>query len=632
MKPWRQLRARILASYTPAILLLLVVCIGAIVGLYRLGQASDAILQENYRSILAAENMAAAIERQNSAVLASLFGYEPQEAATFGAATFESAQIDFFLWLNRAKDNVTIAAEPATLATIETTYLVYLQAQNELRLLQAADAQQALAYYYETVFPLHQQVRTAANDLRDINQHEMTVAAARAQRLSRQAILFMTVLGATAVFIGLLFSLLLTNYLARPLQAMTAATERIAAGDYDVTLDIQTDDELGHLAAKIGEMSQKLKSFHELNVGKLLAEKQRSEAILSSISDGVILVDHNLIIQAINPKAAEIFSGSYSQTTGRHLFDVIENPELYERIRQVTDNQSNGASQTAVENAAALTLTRGETVHHYHCAITPVKTERNQILGVVLLLQDVTKLVELDRLKSDFIMTASHELRTPLTGMAMSIGLLNEQVAAQLGEKERELLRAAQTDVERLRALVDNLLDLSKLESGRISMELEAVDMAQLVENVVDLLRSQAAEKEIELTWQLPAGTPPVLADANKIVWVLTNLAANALRYTSPQGHIHISGEARRNTLYLSVKDDGAGIPLEYQSKIFDKFVQVKGAAALGGAAARGGAGLGLAISKEIIKAHKGAIWVTSTPGEGSVFTFTLPLAVPQEE
>jgi two-component system, NtrC family, sensor histidine kinase KinB len=620
MRPRQQLRVRILASYAPAILLLLIVCVGAIVGLYRLGQASDAILQENYRSILAAEHMAAAIERQNSAVLATLSGYDPEEANAF-----EVAQVTFFLWLNRAKDNVTIATEPATLTAIEDRYLAYLSAENELQRLRIADPNQALTYYYQALLPLYEEVRTAANDLRDINQNQMTIAAVRAQQLSRQAIVSMTALGVVAVAAGLATSLLLTNYLAHPLQAMTTATERIAGGDYDVILDVHSQDELGQLAAKIREMSHKLKSYHELNVGQLLAEKQRSEAILSSISDGIILVDHNLRISAINPKGAAIFGVSYGQAVGRHLFDVIENPDLYERIRRVTADQTDGVAEGTAESAATLTTSKGNVAYHYHYVITPVKTEQNQILGVVLLLQDVTQLVELDRLKSEFIMTASHELRTPLTGMAMSIGLLSERVTTRLDEKEQELLRAAQADVERLRTLVNNLLDLSKLESGHIVMELEPAPMVQLVESVVDLLQSQAAEKQIELSWYLPEDTPPVLADVNKIVWVLTNLVANALRYTGPNGHIHISGEARQQTLYLSVKDDGIGIPFEYQSKIFDKFVQVKGAAA------KGGAGLGLAISREIIKAHNGTIWVTSRPGEGSVFTFTLPLTTQQE-
>jgi two-component system, NtrC family, sensor histidine kinase KinB len=620
MRPRQQLRVRILASYAPAILLLLIVCVGAIVGLYRLGQASDAILQENYRSILAAEHMAAAIERQNSAVLATLSGYDPEEANAF-----EVAQVTFFLWLNRAKDNVTIATEPATLTAIEDRYLAYLSAENELQRLRIADPNQALTYYYQALLPLYEEVRTAANDLRDINQNQMTIAAVRAQQLSRQAIVSMTALGVVAVAAGLATSLLLTNYLAHPLQAMTTATERIAGGDYDVILDVHSQDELGQLAAKIREMSHKLKSYHELNVGQLLAEKQRSEAILSSISDGIILVDHNLRISAINPKGAAIFGVSYGQAVGRHLFDVIENPDLYERIRRVTADQTDGVAEGTAESAATLTTSKGNVAYHYHYVITPVKTEQNQILGVVLLLQDVTQLVELDRLKSEFIMTASHELRTPLTGMAMSIGLLSERVTTRLDEKEQELLRAAQADVERLRTLVNNLLDLSKLESGHIVMELEPAPMVQLVESVVDLLQSQAAEKQIELSWYLPEDTPLVLADVNKIVWVLTNLVANALRYTGPNGHIHISGEARQQTLYLSVKDDGIGIPFEYQSKIFDKFVQVKGAAA------KGGAGLGLAISREIIKAHNGTIWVTSRPGEGSVFTFTLPLTTQQE-
>jgi NtrC-family two-component system sensor histidine kinase KinB len=246
------------------------------------------------------------------------------------------------------------------------------------------------------------------------------------------------------------------------------------------------------------------------------------------------------------------------------------------------------------------------------------------MLGVVLLLQDVTKLTELDHLKSGFVMTASHELRTPLTSIAMSIGLLMESATAKLSANEQELLQAAQEDVTRLRALVNNLLDLSKIESGRMEMDFEAVGVPVLANRAVAALTSQVEEKGVVLSQHMPQDLPQVKADPNKITWVLTNLVANALRYTDHGGHIRVAAARVDNFVHLSVSDDGTGIPLEYQAKIFDKFVQVKNHRNVGGS------GLGLAISKEIVKAHGGTIWVDSAPGQGSTFTFTLPTVMNQ--
>ncbi|MGV2828760.1 sensor histidine kinase [Myxosarcina sp. GI1(2024)] len=240
------------------------------------------------------------------------------------------------------------------------------------------------------------------------------------------------------------------------------------------------------------------------------------------------------------------------------------------------------------------------------------------MLGVVLLLQIVTKIQKLNQLKSDFVATASHELRTPLTEMAMSINLLLETTQEKLSNREQELLEAASEDVQRLRALVNDLLDLSKIESGRIEMELTAFKVNFLLEKAVTLLKVQAQKKEIKITQYSSENLPLVKVDPNKSLWVLTNLITNAIRYTDPGGKIEVFAERRSDWVEISVADNGAGIPWEYQAKIFDKFVRVQTDRDLGGS------GLGLAICKEIVNAHQGRIWVNSTPGEGSTFTFTV--------
>jgi NtrC-family two-component system sensor histidine kinase KinB len=238
-----------------------------------------------------------------------------------------------------------------------------------------------------------------------------------------------------------------------------------------------------------------------------------------------------------------------------------------------------------------------------------------------LLLRDVTRLTELDRLKSEFVMMASHELRTPLTSIGMSIKLLLEKTMEKLDEKEQQLLLAAHEALQRLKNLVSNLLDLSKIEAGKMAMEFEAISVYSLCQNATGVLKNQIDAKGATVTLDVHPDLPNIKADANKIIWVLTNLISNALRYTDSGGQIRLSAERIDPYIHVSVTDNGAGIPFEVQSKIFDKFVQIKSDKALGGS------GLGLTICKEIIRAHGGTIWVDSTLGEGSTFTFTLPIA-----
>lgn len=607
------LRAKILIGFSSILALVILIWVWAILHLYWLGHASDAILRENYRSILAAENMIDAIERQDSATLLMLL-----EQENTASTQFRIYELEFVQWLRRAKDNITIEGEAEILATIQASYVDYLTAVAQLRVLQATDAEAALAHYHETVAPLFQQARNESIHLRDLNQETMTAASNQARVLATRAIWSTVGVGLAAALAGLAFSFWLSRLIAQPLQAMSAAADRIAEGNYDVQLPTDSGDELGHLADKIMTMSNKLKTFHRLNVGKVITEKRRSEAIINAITDGLVVVDADLQIIAINPKAAAIWATTPEAAQGHHVFDVVEDQQLYERLK--TCARSCRAPSLNEEEMLYIHERNGH-ADYYRYTITPVKTEFGPLEGVVLLLQDITKLKELDKLKSDFVMTASHELRTPLTSIAMSIDLLQGSAAEKLTSREKELLAAADEETQRLRALVNNLLDLSKIESGRMEMELRPVEVPALVGQAVSLLSMQANERQIELTAQVAPDIGAVTADPTKIIWVLTNLIGNALRFTDPGGHLCVSARQQGDYAYFAVTDDGVGIPLEYQSKIFDKFVQVNDNRSIGGT------GLGLAISKEIVKAHGGVIWVTSKPGEGSTFTFTLPLA-----
>lgn len=598
--------------------LVLIVFLWGIYNLRTLGTASEAILRENYRSILAAENMIDSIERQDSGLLLILLGFEED-----GRAQFRRNEVEFLQWLSRAQDNITIDGEEETLETIETTYIEYLSADAQLLELRARDPDAAADYYHETVLPLFETVRDASIRLRDMNQDTMVAASDRAERVSQRAIVSMTVTGAIALGAGLLFSLILSSRITRPLSVMADATDEIARGNYDVEIGFETDDELGHLGDRITNMAEELKAFHELNVEQVLAEKRRGEAVLRSITDGIVVVNADRQVIAINPKAAGVFDTSPVEAVGQNLFDVVERQELYDWVKTEIET---GASPAFIDEQMSLTVSQNGRTEYYNVAVTPVTTEQGDMLGVVLLLQDVTELKELDRLKSEFVMTASHELRTPLTSIAMSVGLLKEEAHERLTDREQELLEAAEEDTQRLRALVNELLDLGKIEAGRIEMEIESVPVALLIENAVTPFIAQAEEEDIDLRWHEPDERLRVSADPNKVTWVLTNLIANALRYTESGGAIEVSVRRAGDFVHVSVADDGAGIPYEYQAKIFDKFVQV------GDGRSAGGTGLGLAICKEIVKAHGGTIWVDSTPGEGSTFTFTLPLVQSERE
>ena len=599
------LRSKILLGYGLSLALVVLVGGWGITNLRRLGKASEAILKENYNSILAAENTIDALERQDSAIL--LFLLENRDR---GSQQFQNNQIEFLKWLGRAEGNITIPGEAEIVASIESAYQNYLTAFFRLQQQNNPTTED----YYETIVPIVEQIRDRSDRLRNINQQAMEAASANAQQISNQAVWSMAIAGATAAGIGLGFSLLLTRRIVRPLTQMTTATEKIARGEYDIALQVKSKDELGMLAREITTMSQKLKAFRDLNVGKVIVEKQRSEAIVQSIADGIIVVDSELKIIAINPIAADIANVKSMLATNNHFLDVFSDRNLYQHLRHTAET---GKSPQLEDDI--LTVERDKRIQYYKFAITPVVTETEKVVGAILLLQDVTKLKELDNLKSEFVATASHELRTPLTGMAMSLNLLAEIAEDKLSESESELLDTAVEDVERLRGLVNDLLDLSKIESGKLKLDFVDVRVNFLLDKAVSALNIQAEQNQVVLVKQPLSEDIKIKADANKIIWVLTNLIANALRYSDSGGEIKIGATSRNSWVEIYVADGGAGIPTEYQGKIFDKFVQVETEKDVGGS------GLGLAICKEMVQAHGGRIWVDSTVGEGSTFTFTVP-------
>jgi NtrC-family two-component system sensor histidine kinase KinB len=286
----------------------------------------------------------------------------------------------------------------------------------------------------------------------------------------------------------------------------------------------------------------------------------------------------------------------------------------------VAETIRSGSQPEIPDDRRIIALTCGTETRHFLFSATAIGQKEQKLTGVVLLLKDITQLRELERLKSEFVMAASHELRTPLTSLGMSIDLLIEHAARYLPDREKELLHAAHDEVHRMKVMVHDLLDLSKIEAGRIDLEFEKIAVATLFEHVQDIFKGQVGMKQVELLVDNVEQLPPVVADTNKIVWVLSNLVSNALRYVDEGGRIQLAARKIDSHVHISVRDDGIGIPAEYQSRIFQKFVRVNKKES-------GRTGLGLAICKEIVRAHGGTIRVESDPGRGSTFTFTVPVA-----
>jgi NtrC-family two-component system sensor histidine kinase KinB len=272
------------------------------------------------------------------------------------------------------------------------------------------------------------------------------------------------------------------------------------------------------------------------------------------------------------------------------------------------------------EEALRLATSEGERI--YLPRATPIYAEAREVAGVAVVLQEVTRLFRFDELKNNLVATVAHEFRTPLTSLRMALHLCTEEVVGPLTPKQADLLFAARDDCERLQAIVDDLLNLSRLESGRIDLNRRRADADGLVDLAVDVHRAAAASHRVTLRAEVTPGLPEVFADPDRLQLVFTNLLNNAIRYSPPDAEVTIRARREGEAVRFEVSDQGPGIPAEHQAGLFEKFFRVPGSP-------QGGSGLGLFIARGIVQAHGGRIGIDTQPGAGATFWFTVPLAPP---
>ena len=608
------LKTKILVGYLLVVIILIGVASWSIYNFMTLNDAINDIMVENYRSVIAAEGMMEALERQDSAELIFVFGQKEK-----ALEIFQRNQMEFMKHLSRAEDNITIEGEKEIIDDINKKYQQYLDRFYELRnKYQNSGINELQTHYLKNIMPKFEAVKKETRNLLQINQSHMKTAQEKANNNSTKAIYSTVVFSITAVVLAIILGIYISNLILKPITELTKTVKEIAGGDLEHIIQVDTEDEIGELAHEFNSMTQRLKEFEEMNVSKIIKEKNKSEGIVKSISNPLLVTDADNKIQLMNPKAEEVFNLDESEVTGKHFLEAIDEDRIFSLI---SDALETGEKQGG-DNRKVFKF-RPEDQNedlYFRINVIPVTDKSNNINLVVTLLEDITHLKAVDQMKSEFVSMVSHEFRTPLTSMNMGINMLLEENVGEVNDDQQELLEVAKEDCENLNELVDDLLDLSKIESGEIDLEFEAVRVDDIFSSSVKPFVEQAKEAGVNLVKE-DVDDLKVHADFNKITWVITNLIGNALRYTESGDQIKLSANKKGHKVHISVTDTGAGIPKEYQHKIFDKFVRVGD-----DQDSNTGTGLGLAISKEMIEAHGGIIWVESTVGQGSKFTFTLKL------
>jgi len=440
-----------------------------------------------------------------------------------------------------------------------------------------------------------------------------TINTAQAQARER-AMVIATVLGLVGVAV-LIIGFITAHGIARrfgaPIEALAKAADNIGKGNFEVVLPLSSATEMNLLTRRFGIMAEALRQHQATNVDELLAGQQRLQAVLDSIDDGLLMIDQEGRLEHLNPVAQRQLGWDEGRL-GQPLGEALQRPELDQQLLTVL----RGGSLERLPEDLSVDI-EGET-RLLTYSLTPVSQPKGPILGAVMVLHDVTEQRAFERVRSEFVLRASHELRTPVTGMHMAFGLFLERAHFDAQSREADLLNTVNEEMQRLMQLINDLLNFSRYQNGMQKLTLAPCDLQEMLEQAQARFADRANAKDVEFVIDLQSPLPRLNADQAQLERVLDNLIDNALRHTPIGGQIRLQARRHGERVIISVEDNGEGIAYSQQGRIFEPFVQV--------GRKKGGAGLGLALCKEIVQLHGGRIGVYSRPGQGTQFYMALPL------
>ena len=391
---------------------------------------------------------------------------------------------------------------------------------------------------------------------------------------------------------------------------------RAISGVFGKELEKRVDHVKGEINAKYQEiMDQKGKSedIAWKKYNKLLGDQKRTEAVIRSIAEGLVVVDSKGKVVMMNPAAEKLLDVSRKEKVGKSVLEDLKGEELVTLSKDVSDDQS---------KEIELTSQQDETKKILRASSAVIEDESGKTVGMVSVLSDITKQKKLDLMKEGFIANVSHELRTPIVAVEKSLSLILSKAAGEITPTQKQFLSIAERNLKRLNVLVNDLLDLSKLEAGKMEFKESVGSLEEVINESVEVLRAWADSKSIKINTKIPKNLPQVKMDSNRLIQVLNNLIGNAIKYTPNQGVVTVEATPRNQEVQVMVQDTGIGIEEKNLPKIFDKFYQVGERTPTD----IGGTGIGLSIAKEIIEQHGGRIWAESEKGQGARFVFRLPL------
>ncbi|MDR3557560.1 MAG: ATP-binding protein [Syntrophobacteraceae bacterium] len=595
-------RTKLILAFSGPLAILILLGLVSIRTITMSSHTLQTIFRENYDSVAACLKMKDAIQEMDRT--AETFIWEGVKDKRISAEEGKFAEN-----LRFQQGNVTVPGEQELTDALKKQWNVYRTLFEQFFTL-SAEGNARRDFYREKLLQQSRLVTDLAQRITDINLHNMVFADGQARRKAAETNRTLMFLVLSGIVLAGLFAGIIWRSMAKSISGLISSVQEIQRGNLDLFVQVNARDEIGNLASAFNEMTSSLRRFRTTNRKELLRSQRATNSLLDTLPEAVAVCNPAGMIELSNQAAAKMFG----LTAGGSLKDAGSEriAALFERAnREVRPIRSEGWDW------AIQKFVGGEEKFFMPEAV-PILDDERKVIGVTLLFSDVTRLRKADEVKSGLISTVSHELKTPLTSIRLAThALLNEKLGV-LTPKQSELVAAAREESDRLHKIIENLLELGKMESGRSRLDLVSLNAEELLLAAADRVSTAFADRGIAFSVDLPSAPSFVRADNLRLGIVFANLLTNALRHTPPGGEVRLCAQEADSEVIFSVEDTGQGIAEEDLPRIFEKFYRVSGGEE------PGASGLGLAIVKEILGEHGSKIEVSSSPGQGARFTFSL--------